>query len=88
MVCRMGQPSCSKTSVPRCGKRRWAGRGELAHRDRQAAGADTCWYIRAQMFFFTPQIGYRTVFFWEYFGPLVIFPLFYLLPHIFYPGFK
>lgn len=35
-----------------------------------------------------PQIGYRTVFFWEYFGPLVIFPLFYLLPHIFYPGFK
>mmetsp|Transcript_38883 Transcript_38883/g.47085 ORF Transcript_38883/g.47085 Transcript_38883/m.47085 type:complete len:309 (+) Transcript_38883:130-1056(+) len=23
-----------------------------------------------------PQIGYQTVFFWEYFGPLVIFPLF------------
>lgn len=33
-----------------------------------------------------PQIGYATVFFWEYFGPLAVYPLFYLLPHIFYPG--
>jgi len=24
-----------------------------------------------------PQIGYHTVFFWEYFGPMVIYPLFY-----------
>ena len=32
-----------------------------------------------------PQIGYATVFFWEYFGPLVIFPLLYLFPSIFYP---
>lgn len=34
------------------------------------------------------QIGYRTVFFWEYFGPLVIYPLFYFLPQLLYPGFK
>lgn len=33
-----------------------------------------------------PQIGYATVFFWEYFGPLAIYPLFYLLPNLFYPG--
>lgn len=32
-----------------------------------------------------PQIGYTTVFFWEYFGPLVVYPLFYLFPSIFYP---
>lgn len=32
-----------------------------------------------------PQIGYQTVFFWEYFGPLMIYPLFYLFPGVFYP---
>eukprot|EP00199_Chlamydomonas_sp_CCMP681_P007022 CAMPEP_0119107156 /NCGR_PEP_ID=MMETSP1180-20130426/8574_1 /TAXON_ID=3052 ORGANISM="Chlamydomonas cf sp, Strain CCMP681" /NCGR_SAMPLE_ID=MMETSP1180 /ASSEMBLY_ACC=CAM_ASM_000741 /LENGTH=300 /DNA_ID=CAMNT_0007092605 /DNA_START=91 /DNA_END=990 /DNA_ORIENTATION=- len=32
------------------------------------------------------QIGYSTVFFWEYFGPLVVYPLFYALPHLLYPG--
>eukprot|EP00976_Prorocentrum_cordatum_P088254 1187237-Prorocentrum_minimum.AAC.4 len=26
-----------------------------------------------------PQIGYQTVFFWEYFGPMMIYPLFYCL---------
>lgn len=31
------------------------------------------------------QIGYRTVFFWEYFGPLMIYPLFYLFPGVLYP---
>lgn len=35
-----------------------------------------------------PQIGYATVFFWEYFGPLVVYPLFYFLPHLLYPGVK
>jgi very-long-chain enoyl-CoA reductase len=33
-----------------------------------------------------PQIGYQTVFFWEYFGPMTIYPLFYLLPDLLYPG--
>ena len=33
-----------------------------------------------------PQVGYATVFFWEYFGPLAIYPLFFMLPEIFYPG--
>ena len=28
------------------------------------------------------------VFFWEYFGPLAVYPLFYYLPQIFYPGLK
>lgn len=37
-------------------------------------------------FSFSSQVGYSTVFFWEYFGPLVVYPLFYLLPHVFYPG--
>eukprot|EP00271_Cylindrocystis_brebissonii_P003510 TRINITY_DN14562_c0_g1_i2.p1 TRINITY_DN14562_c0_g1~~TRINITY_DN14562_c0_g1_i2.p1 ORF type:complete len:312 (-),score=73.18 TRINITY_DN14562_c0_g1_i2:660-1595(-) len=32
-----------------------------------------------------PQIGYRAVFFWEYFGPLALYPLFYLFPGFFYP---
>mmetsp|Transcript_3273 Transcript_3273/g.8093 ORF Transcript_3273/g.8093 Transcript_3273/m.8093 type:complete len:311 (-) Transcript_3273:895-1827(-) len=30
------------------------------------------------------QIGYSTVFFWEYFGPLVVYPLFFLFPSVFY----
>ena len=30
------------------------------------------------------QIGYSTVFFWEYFGPMVIYPLFFLYPLVFY----
>lgn len=34
------------------------------------------------------QIGYSTVFFWEYFGPLAVYPLFYLLPQLFYPGYE
>ncbi|GAX82345.1 hypothetical protein CEUSTIGMA_g9774.t1 [Chlamydomonas eustigma] len=33
-----------------------------------------------------PQIGYSTVFFWEYFGPLIVYPLFYYLPKYLYPG--
>lgn len=33
-----------------------------------------------------PQIGYATVFFWEYLGPLLIYPLFYFLPALIYPG--
>lgn len=35
---------------------------------------------------FCLQIDYSTVFFFEYFGPMVIYPLFFFLPHIFYPG--
>ncbi|MEW5320127.1 MAG: hypothetical protein WDW38_011224 [Sanguina aurantia] len=31
------------------------------------------------------QIGYSTVFFWEYFGPMCVYPLFFFFPHIFYP---
>lgn len=34
------------------------------------------------------QIGYSTVFFWEYLGPMLVYPLFYFLPQIFYPGLK
>lgn len=33
-----------------------------------------------------PQVGYATVFFWEYLGPLLIYPLFYLFPALLYPG--
>ncbi|GMH32245.1 hypothetical protein BSKO_00079 [Bryopsis sp. KO-2023] len=32
-----------------------------------------------------PQIGYSTVFFWEYFGPMAVYPLFFLFPKVFYP---
>lgn len=35
-----------------------------------------------------PQIGYATVFFWEYLGPLLVYPLFYLAPRLLYPGLK
>ncbi|KAL4447369.1 hypothetical protein ABPG77_007402 [Micractinium sp. CCAP 211/92] len=35
-----------------------------------------------------PQISYRTVFFWEYLGPLLVYPLFYFLPHLFYCDLK
>lgn len=34
------------------------------------------------------QIGYAAVFFWEYLGPLLVYPAFYLLPHLLYPGLK
>lgn len=34
------------------------------------------------------QIGYATVFFWEYFGPLAVYPLFYFLPQYLYPHLK
>ncbi|KAJ3270980.1 3-oxo-5a-steroid 4- dehydrogenase [Borealophlyctis nickersoniae] len=33
-----------------------------------------------------PQIGWTTVFLIEYFGPILIHPLFYFFPQIFYPG--
>ena len=33
-----------------------------------------------------PQVGYRTVFFWEYFGPLVIYPLFFFFSSYLYPA--
>lgn len=31
------------------------------------------------------QIGYSTVFFFEYFGPMVLYPAFFFFPHVFYP---
>lgn len=34
------------------------------------------------------QIGYTTVFFWEYFGPLMVYALIYAFPNIVYPGYK
>jgi len=34
------------------------------------------------------QVGWTTVFFWEYFGPLAVYPLFYFLPGLLYPGVK
>ncbi|KAL6762799.1 3-oxo-5-alpha-steroid 4-dehydrogenase-domain-containing protein [Haematococcus lacustris] len=34
------------------------------------------------------QVGYSTVFFWEYFGPLLVYPLFYALPQLMYPGMR
>ena len=34
------------------------------------------------------QIGYTTVFFWEYFGPLVVYALFYFFPGVLYPTYK
>ena len=36
----------------------------------------------------TVQIGYTTVFFWEYFGPLVVYALFYFFPGVCYPTYK
>lgn len=30
------------------------------------------------------QIGYSTVFFFEYLGPMLIYPLFFLFPAVFY----
>eukprot|EP00983_Pelagomonas_calceolata_P000057 1568-Pelagomonas_calceolata.AAC.3 len=34
------------------------------------------------------QVGYATVFFWEYFGPLIVYPLFFFFPKLFYPGMR
>lgn len=34
------------------------------------------------------QIGYRTVFLWEYLGPLVVYALFYYFPNTFYFWYK
>lgn len=36
----------------------------------------------------SPQIGYSTVFFFEYFGPLVIYPVFFFFPQLFYPSYQ
>ena len=35
-----------------------------------------------------PQIGYSTVFFWEYFGPMLCYALVYFAPSLFYPWAK
>lgn len=35
-----------------------------------------------------PQIGYSTVFFWEYFGPMLTYALVYALPGLVYPWAK
>ncbi|GAV69470.1 Steroid_dh domain-containing protein [Cephalotus follicularis] len=35
-----------------------------------------------------PQVSYRTLFFWEYLGPLVIYPIFYYFPVYQFLGFK
>jgi very-long-chain enoyl-CoA reductase len=35
-----------------------------------------------------PQIGYATVFFWEYFGPMMIYPIFYFFPALCYPWYS
>jgi len=32
-----------------------------------------------------PQIGYSTVFFWEYFGPALVYALIYFFPKAVYP---
>ena len=32
-----------------------------------------------------PQIGYSTVFFWEYFGPALVYALIYFFPKVVYP---
>ena len=34
------------------------------------------------------QVGYAAVFFWEYFGPLLLYNLVYFLPQLAYPGQK
>ena len=31
-----------------------------------------------------PQVAYATVFFWEYFGPMVVYPLFYFFRSVIY----
>lgn len=33
-----------------------------------------------------PQVGWTTVFFWEYLGPLVMYAAIYFFPAVFYPG--
>ncbi|XP_021911595.1 very-long-chain enoyl-CoA reductase, partial [Carica papaya] len=35
-----------------------------------------------------PQVSYRTLFFWEYLGPLVLYPVFYFFPVYQYFGYK
>ncbi|KAG0489480.1 hypothetical protein HPP92_006343 [Vanilla planifolia] len=35
-----------------------------------------------------PQVSYRTLFFWEYLGPLVIYPIFYFFPVYKYVGYE
>ncbi|XP_010253190.1 PREDICTED: very-long-chain enoyl-CoA reductase [Nelumbo nucifera] len=35
-----------------------------------------------------PQVSYRTLFFWEYLGPLLIYPMFYYFPVYQYFGYK
>ena len=34
------------------------------------------------------QVGYATVFFWEYFGPLVLYAAVYFLPRLAYPTYR
>lgn len=52
-----------------------------------ASGASSKPVLEVEFKDLGPQIGYQTVFFWEYFGPLVIYPLFYFFPQILYAPF-
>ena len=34
------------------------------------------------------QIAWSTVFFWEYFGPLIVYAFIYAFPQLVYPSYK
>ena len=40
------------------------------------------------LYYHNLQVGYATVFFWEYFGPLVLYAAVYFLPRLAYPTYR
>lgn len=84
----------ARRGIDQKGQHRCAGRAHVlqhwpAHPLTPARPTPSCCHSRtATRPWCAQQIGYAMVFFWEYFGPMVVYPLFIFFPSVFYPSLK